>query len=371
MRKEPYRIIVWGAGVFGTALIREIATRPEYQLVAVMEAYNDAKVGKDAGELFGGKPMGVKVINDKEAILRTKADLVFISAKDGFDYTELDNNVISLLESGKNVVSTTSYAYPPMRGEAYANRLLEACKKGNASLHGCGENPSTIVERIALTATCFTTRLKHIQVDEYVDNVLLKNPSMLKAAGIGMGKAEFNQASVILQKVWGPVYSDMIGFMGLKLHQALPSQIRVEYQAFCDYAKERTVLADGLLTVEKDQALCVHQIHKGYIGDKNFITLGAHWYVGRENVPLPEIKTTSHHIIQLEAEPISVRLSLQSQASFVNNLEYTPGDTTIPIYHLAVAPVLQSFPRVIDALPGFVYQDAASYWQDDYRKLGK
>jgi hypothetical protein len=371
MRQNPYRIIIWGAGTFGTALMKEIATRPEYEIVTVMEAYNDEKIGKDIGDLIGQAPMGVKVINDREAILRTPADLVFISARDSFDYTELDNNVVSLLESGKNVISTTSYAYPPMRGEAYANRLLEACKKGNASLHGCGENPSMIVERLALTATCFTSRLKHIEVHEYADNALLKNPSMLKAAGIGMSKGEFEQASVMLKKVWGPVYSDMIGFMGLKLHGAHPSRIRVDYEAQCDYAKESTVLADGLLTVEKDHALCVHQTHKGYIDGNHFITLVAHWYVGRENAPLPEIKTTSHHVIQLEAEPISVRLSLQSQASFENNIEYTPGDTTIPVYHLAVAPVMQSIPRVVDAPPGFVYQDAASYWQDDYRKLGK
>jgi 4-hydroxy-tetrahydrodipicolinate reductase len=335
-----------------------------------MEPYNNAIVGKDVGELYGGDPIGVKVTNDKEAIMKMQADVVFINTKDGFDYTELDNNVVALLESGKNVISSTSYAYPPMRGEAYANRFLEACKKGNSSLHGCGENPAMIVERLALTATCFAERLKRIEMHEYADIGYLANPSMIKAAGIGMSKEQFSQAAEILKKVWGPVYADMIGFMGMKLYGEPASRIKVEYTAECDYAEEDSIVAQGV-EVKKGQALSVHQTHKGFIDGKNFITLVAHWFVGEKNAPLPEIKTEAHHVILVEAEPVSVRLSMQSQASFDENLMLRPGDTVLPIYYLAVVAILQAIPRVVDAEPGFVYQDAASYWQDDYRKLGK
>jgi len=369
MRKEPYRIIIWGPGVMGSALIREIATRPEFQIVAAL-CYSADKAGRDVGEIAGSEPIGVKATTDKQAIFDTAADVALVAVKDAPDYTELDNDVVRLLETGKNVICSTSYVYPPMAGEAHAQRLLEACRKGNSSLHNCGEHPSMMCERIALTATAFANRLKHIDVHEYTDLTLLKNPGMLRAAGIGMRADQFDQASVMLEKVWGPLFRDMAGFMAYKLHNAEPARVRTEYSAHCDFASEAFTVPE-LLTVEKNEALCVNQLTKGYVDGQHFISLHNHWYFGPENAPLAEIDSPFHVAIEVEAEPVSVRLSLQCQASFAENRFYMENDDTLPVFYLAAIPILQSIPRVCDAPAGFVFQDAASYWQPDYRGLAR
>lgn len=369
MRQEPYRIVIWGPGVMGSALVREIARRPEYQIVGAL-CYSADKDGRDVGEITGIGPIGVKATTDKEAIYRLPADIALVAVKDSPDYTELDNDTIRLLESGKNVICSTTHMYPPMRGEAYAKRFLDACRKGGSSLHGCGENPPMVCERLALTATCFTNHLKMLDVHEYADISALKNPSMVKAAGIGMRADQFEQASAMLEKVWGPLFASEIGFMALKLHGAEPARVRVDYSAHCDYATESCALPD-LFVVEKDEALCVHQTYKGYVDDKPFMSMNLHWYVGQDRAPLPEITTPIHHVIELEAEPVSVRLAMQCQASFAESRVYLDNDPTLPVYYLGAVAMLQSIPRVCDAPPGFVFQDAASYWQADYRSLSK
>lgn len=369
MRQAPYRIIIWGPGTIGSALVREIATRPEYLIVGAL-CYSSDKDGRDVGEIAGIGLLGVKATRDKEAIFAMPADVAIVAVKDSPDYTELDNDVVRLLESGKNVISPTSYVYPPMGGDAYAKRLLDACHKGGTSLHNTGEHPSMMCERIALTATGFANRLKHITIHECTDLTQLKNPGMLQQAGIGMRADQFEQAGAMLGKVWGPLYRDMAGFMAHKLYGADPSRIKTEYSAACDFADEPFTVP-GLLTVDKDGALCVNQLTKGWVDGQHFISLHNHWYFGQENAPFDEVKTPFHVSIEIEAEPVSVKLNLVCQASLAENRFYLDNDDTLPVFYLAAIPILQAIPRVCDAPSGFVYQDAATYWQPDFRTLSQ
>lgn len=369
MRKEPYRIIIWGPGVLGSALVRQIATRPEYQIVGAL-CYSAEKNGRDVGEIAGIGPIGVNATTDKEAIFQLPADVALVAVKDSADYSDLDNDTIRLLESGKNVICSTTHMFPPMKGEAYAQRFLDACKKGNTSLHGSGENPPIVCERIALTITGFANHLRHLDVHEYADISTLANPTMVKAAGIGMRSEEFAQASKMLEKVWGPLFASEIGFMAHKLHHADPSRVKVDYDAYCDFASEVRDLP-GLFTVEKDQAISVHMKYTGRIDGKSFMSMNLHWYVGKDLAPLPQITTPIHHIIEMEADPVSVRINMETQSSFTENRINVPNDPTLPVYYLGAMSMLQAIPKVVDAPAGFLFQDAMTYWQPDFRSLSK
>jgi 4-hydroxy-tetrahydrodipicolinate reductase len=46
-RSKPYKVILWGPGYTGSQALREIARRPELELVGCL-AYSDAKAGRDA-----------------------------------------------------------------------------------------------------------------------------------------------------------------------------------------------------------------------------------------------------------------------------------------------------------------------------------
>ena len=67
MRQDPYKVIVWAPGYLGSAVIKEVLKRPEFELVGVL-AYSDRKNGMDVGEMLGIEPVGVRMTTDQQAL---------------------------------------------------------------------------------------------------------------------------------------------------------------------------------------------------------------------------------------------------------------------------------------------------------------
>ena len=55
---RPLRTVVWSTGGVGSIAIDAIRRRPDLELVGAW-VHSEDKVGKDAGELAAGEPMGV------------------------------------------------------------------------------------------------------------------------------------------------------------------------------------------------------------------------------------------------------------------------------------------------------------------------
>ena len=75
----PARVVAWSTGGVGTAVIDAIGRRPDMKLVGVW-VHSPDKVGKDAGELAGGGPIGLKATNDADALIALTPDCVVYSA---------------------------------------------------------------------------------------------------------------------------------------------------------------------------------------------------------------------------------------------------------------------------------------------------
>ena len=69
-RESQYKVAVWATGGVGKYAIRTIADRPNLDLVGVW-VHSDNKDGKDAGELAGIDPLGVRATRD--AVARSSA----------------------------------------------------------------------------------------------------------------------------------------------------------------------------------------------------------------------------------------------------------------------------------------------------------
>jgi len=127
-----YRVIQWATGGVGRAAIEAIASHPELELAGCW-VHGEGKVGRDAGEIANIGALGVEATNDVEALLALEADCVMY-APIMADREE----VIRLLESGKNVVTPLGWFYPGKRDVA---DLEAACRKGGVTLHGTGIHP--------------------------------------------------------------------------------------------------------------------------------------------------------------------------------------------------------------------------------------
>lgn len=182
----PIRVIQWATGPVGAAQLREVVDNPEFELAGVF-VYDTAKVGIDAGALLDRPPTGVLASNDKAAILALDADVALHAAsKAGPENTNTDD-IVALLQSGKDVITTTSYNHLPTYGRDTHRRITEACERGGARFHAAGEHPGFMFERLAVGLTGLAQRVDRITVQEFVDCSAISERRMLVDL-MGMGK---------------------------------------------------------------------------------------------------------------------------------------------------------------------------------------
>ena len=166
--------------------MREVVDRPDLELVGVF-VYGADKVGVDAGTLVGRPATGVLATDDKAAILALDADVVLHAASKAFAQNTNTDDIVSLLESGKNVITTTSYNHLPTYGADADARIRAACDRAGVRFHAAGEHPGFMFERLATSVTALSQRVDKITVQEFVDVSGVSAREMLVEL-MGMGK---------------------------------------------------------------------------------------------------------------------------------------------------------------------------------------
>ncbi|GAA3140634.1 diacylglycerol kinase [Planomonospora alba] len=168
----PLRVVQWATGALGRYALRSLITRPEFELAGVL-VYDPDKAGRDAGEIVGLPATGVTCTDDVEHVLALDADCVLHmplpAAYFGGDPTTDVETICALLASGKNVITTTGFVYPPCYGPGLVERLEAACRAGGTSLHGTGINPGFMSDLLPLALTGLSSRIDHIFVRESSD----------------------------------------------------------------------------------------------------------------------------------------------------------------------------------------------------------
>jgi 4-hydroxy-tetrahydrodipicolinate reductase len=109
-------------------MIKRIATRPDLQLVGV-HCYSREKVGRDAGELAGIAPSGVKATGTVEEIIAAGPDVLTFHGV--FPDEDL---YVKVLEAGINIVTTADWItgwhrdknHPHPSGKPVTKLLAEA-----------------------------------------------------------------------------------------------------------------------------------------------------------------------------------------------------------------------------------------------------
>jgi len=192
-----YKVIQWATGPVGRAALHHIIGNPDLELVGVW-VHSDSKVGVDAGDLVGLPKTAVCATTDKDAILGLDADCVIYTPKLFLDPAAMDQEVSTILRSGKNVLTTAGYWYPYLHGEDYVNQLQDACRAGGVSLFGSGENPGYFFERMAVSATGLCDTLDEVRLYEYVDCAVHPSATLVfDVVGFGKDPQELEQGSAL------------------------------------------------------------------------------------------------------------------------------------------------------------------------------
>ena len=186
---RPLRTVVWSTGGVGSIAIDAIRQRPDLDLVGVW-VHSEDKVGKDAGELAGGEPMGVAATNDADALIALRPDCVVYAASGPERDAGAVPDYVRLLEAGINVVSTTSTSlvYPPAYYSVeWRDQMEVAAKSGNASFYASGIFPGFGSDQLALLLATQSKKIRCITVTEVAlnDHYPVANVMM---DGMGFGR---------------------------------------------------------------------------------------------------------------------------------------------------------------------------------------
>ncbi len=152
MGSSRYRVIQWATGNTGQRALREVIRDPKHELAGVL-VYDEAKNRVDAGELCGEGQTGVLATTDRDAVLKLEADCCLYmpratgrgQTRAGLTEDELVEDVVALLESGTNVISTVSdlFARGARMSDENRSRVRAACERGNASVWATGSDPGS------------------------------------------------------------------------------------------------------------------------------------------------------------------------------------------------------------------------------------
>jgi hypothetical protein len=159
-----YRTVVWGTGNVGQAALRTVISNPQLELAGVIVASPD-KIGRDAGELCGAAPIGVKASGDVAAVLGSGVDAVAYCASGDFRPDEALDDIERCLRAGLNVVSTSVYPLydPKSAPDDVRSRFDAAAHEGGASLFVSGIDPGFINHLLPLVLSGFCEEINEIR----------------------------------------------------------------------------------------------------------------------------------------------------------------------------------------------------------------
>ncbi len=215
-----YKVIQWATGAMGRTSLRRIIEHPDLELVGLF-VYGD-KAGRDVGEIARRPKTGVIATNRIEDILALDADVVMHMPRLTRPYDAMNDDVIRLLASGKNVISIAGFHWPDHQGTGYAAPLAAACDRGQSSLAGLGLNPGMLVERITLAASAMSARLDHIRVSEAVDASNMSAPEFVfDLMGFGSDPNEVDLAkgplAGLYRTLFGEIFANVAHSLGTQL----------------------------------------------------------------------------------------------------------------------------------------------------------
>ncbi|WP_406815093.1 dihydrodipicolinate reductase [Mycobacterium sp. M23085] len=166
------RVVVWSTGGVGSNAIDAIRRRPDLELVGVW-VHSPDKVGKDAGELAGGTPLGLVATNDADTLIALAPDCVVYAASGPDRDGAAVPDYVRLLAAGINVVSTssTSLVYPPSYfAPNWRDEMDAAAKAGQASFYVSGIFPGFASDQLALLMTTQSKSIRRITASEVALN---------------------------------------------------------------------------------------------------------------------------------------------------------------------------------------------------------
>jgi 4-hydroxy-tetrahydrodipicolinate reductase len=188
----PIRVLHFGLGPIGAAIVKQVAERKGFRIVGAVDI-DPAKVGKDLGHVAGvGRTLRVKVSDDaKKAIKAAKPDVVVLCTNSSMK--KVLPQIEAILKLKVPIVSTTEeLAYPTKANMRYARAIHALAKKAKVAVLGTGVNPGFVMDALPITLTGVCERVQALRIDRVQDARIRRLPFQQKI-GAGLTAEQFQR----------------------------------------------------------------------------------------------------------------------------------------------------------------------------------
>ena len=298
MSDRRYRVVQWATGNIGGRALREVIRHPALDLVGVL-VYGAEKEGVDAGELCGEALVGVPATTDRARIHALGADCVLYMPR----WLELDD-VVTLLAAGTNVVTTRGELFG--RGERLGadgrGRVLDACRRGGASIYATGSSPGFITDALPLALLSMQRRVESLTIEEFANLSRRESPELLfEIMGFGrpLDAVDTGQAAAYLLGEFQPALAALADAAALTVDAWTA---RGEVAA----AREDTTILAGELaagTIAGQRTTIV-----GRRGDVDAVRFVPTWYCTTDLEPVWDLRATGWRVRLRGDAPFDVEL---------------------------------------------------------------
>ncbi len=330
----PYRVIQWATGSIGQIAIKALTENPTFELVGVYVT-SPEKAGRDAGELAGISPLGIRATDRVDEITAIEADCVHYAPL----HADLDD-MCAILESGKNLVTPVGFVYPAAADGEALQRLQAACAKGAVSLHGTGIHPGFSGDLLPLTFARLCRRIDRVIVQEVAD--LTRHPSaamMLEGLGFGRSREECLTDPAPIVKTMDRIFAESISLVAAGLGIGL-RDITTEYDVAV--ATKELVVRTGSVPVGSVGGM--RWVWTGWYRDEPVVEFRTFWKMGDDLDPDWGYENLKYSLL-IEGDP-SIRCGFEAS---------TPTDENDPGLDGRIWTAMNGvnvIPAVCDAPPG-------------------
>lgn len=334
---KTYRVIIWGMGSVGRYAVKMIQQKKTLTLVGAIDL-DPAKIGKDAGEVFGFPKTGVIISSDIDAVLRMDADVVLLYVPDMRDegdnrptgFTRGAEAICRALRAKKNVLTTLAL-YHLHKTAPKLYEMINVC----ALEHGVtyvqqGIFPGLYSPYLPVVVASMAGRVDSVIVTGGEDDSYNFSP-WVKMFGYGKDPASFDGRALkdMITSYYGPATMEIADKVGLEYDEY------VEDHEIFTAAMELNPRSIGKVM---PGTISAHHFKMRCLKDGKEVT-GFHFThkVCHKLQPQPPIEDK----IILEGEP-NVTVSIKGMLSPVEP------------FASSAAPSVNLIPQCVEAHPGFV-----------------
>ena len=191
-RKGPIKVLHYGLGPIGAAVVKQVAERRGFKIVGAVDI-DPAKVGRDLGQVAGvGRALRVKVSSDaKKTIKSSKPDVVVLCTSSSIK--KVLPLIETVLKSKVPIVSTTEeLSYPGYTHIRQAQKIHSWAKKAKVAVLATGVNPGFAMDALPITLTAACERVDSIAVHRVQDARARRLPFQQKI-GAGLSREQFER----------------------------------------------------------------------------------------------------------------------------------------------------------------------------------